>query len=97
MASGLPPSAETLNKPVVEPNTIVPSRFQVPPEKPGASQISCGGPPEASTLRNLPATKYPLKRPSADQNGRVAFSVPASRRGVTEPVGRKNSADVSAA
>src|ERR1700730_15242269 len=61
---------------------IPPSRFQVPPRLPGASQMVWGGPPEASIFLSFPSAKKPMKRLSGDQKGKEAFSV--SGRGCIE-------------
>src|SRR5262249_54579094 len=74
--------------PCADPNKIDPSRFHVPPENPVASQISAGGPPEASTFFSFPPLTKPMERLSADEKGCAAFSVPARRGGVTAPIGR---------
>src|SRR4029453_13355469 len=54
-----------------------------------ASQISCGGPPDASTLFTLPPATNAMERLSADQKGCAAPSVPGRRCGVTAPTGRQ--------
>src|ERR1700746_4001785 len=53
------------------------SRFHVPPRALGASARIVTGPPEAETLRNLPAAKKAIALLSPDQNGAYAPSVPA--------------------
>src|SRR5262249_51413426 len=68
----------------VAPNTMTPSRFQVPPppEPPetagSASHNTSGGPPAASIFFSLPSAKKPMNLLSGDQNGADAPSVPAS-------------------
>ena len=59
---------------------MVPSAFQVPPLPVGASQISDGRPPSDETVLSLPPAKKPKARLSADQNGKVAPSVPTNAR-----------------
>jgi hypothetical protein len=49
---------------------------------PGALQVVWIEPSAASILRNLPATKNPMKRLSGDQKGIKASSVPACGRDV---------------
>src|SRR5262245_10655525 len=72
-ASGaaVPPAEETRERDsrVLAANTMIPSRFHVPPRPIGASQSVWGGPPEASILFSLPPAKKPRKRLSGDQKG----------------------------
>src|SRR5262249_16058227 len=88
IATGFPPSAETRNKPFEEPKRMVPSLFQVQPEKSGASKMAGGGPREASTFFSFPLITNAIERLSADQNGWAASSVPGIFCGATEPIGR---------
>ena len=79
--AGAPPAAETRNRPLVTvgANTMVPSRFQVPPTPMIASQRVTGGPPATSIFFSLPRAKKPMNRPSGDQNGNAPPSVPEAR------------------
>jgi len=54
---------------------MTPLRPHVPPRGVGASQTTCTGPPEASTVRSLPPAKKPIDRLSGDQNGNSPCSV----------------------
>jgi hypothetical protein len=69
-------------------NTIVPSRFHVPPSPAGASHNGWTGPPEARIFFSLPLAKNAMKRPSGDQNGNSPSSVPASGLDPTPVKGR---------
>ncbi len=88
MSSGVPPSAGTLNNPFGDPNTMVPSRFQVPPMKSVTGQRSTGTPPVDSTFFSVPLATKPIQRLSGDQNVCAASSVPGNRCGATPPRGR---------
>src|SRR5262249_10857065 len=57
---------------------ITPSAFRVRPRPRGASQRTCGGPPEMSILLSFPGTKNPTERLSGDQKGKDASSVSLS-------------------
>jgi len=59
---------------------MVPSAFQVAPRPLGASHTSEGVPPSTATVFSLPPAKKPSERPSGDQNGKVALSVPVNAR-----------------
>src|SRR6516162_68894 len=86
----LPPAAETRKMGTLIPgvNRITPPRFHVPPRPPGASQIVSGGPLEASIFFSFPAAKNPMTRPSGDQKGKPAPSVPSRDRAFIESTGR---------
>src|SRR5262245_16361255 len=56
---------------------MTPSRFQDPPT-PSASQSVRDGPPPLSMRFNFLSAKKPIERPSGDQNGEKASSVPGS-------------------
>src|SRR6266545_3960164 len=62
---------------------MTPSLFQVPPLPSPASQRASAGPPAASIFFNFPEAKKPIDRPSGDQNGYDASSVPGSARGAS--------------
>src|SRR6202023_755269 len=76
----MPPADETrMSEPRPDgENTMMPSRFQVPPRPFRAMHTVWAGPPEASILLSVPAAKKPRYRLSGDQNGNEASSVPAS-------------------
>src|SRR5688572_2248252 len=59
---------------------IVPSRLHEPPRAAGASQRTVAGPPAMSIRFSLSPAKKPSVRPSGDQNGKTAPSVPATDR-----------------
>ncbi len=59
---------------------MTPSRFQDPPRPSVTGASLKTGPPLASIFRRKRLAKKPMKRPSGDQNGRSAPSVPASGR-----------------
>jgi len=69
---------------VVGVNRMTPSLLHAPPRPLLASQMVCGGPPSAPTLRNLPPAKNPISRLSGDQKGYMASSVPGKARAVAE-------------
>ena len=75
-----PPPAATRQMPRLGAGVkrMTPSRFQLPPRPSGASASTCGAPPVVSTVLSLPPAKNPTDRPSADQNGNAASSVPVS-------------------
>ena len=54
---------------------MTPSLFHAPPRPVWASQSVCTGPPDKSSLFNLPSAKNPSDLPSGDQNGKLAPSV----------------------
>src|ERR1700693_299133 len=56
---------------------MLPSLLQLPPTGKGASQRVKTGPPRPLTVFNLPSAKKPTDRPSGDQKGCDARSVPA--------------------
>ena len=58
-------------------NRIVPSAFHAPEMVKDVLANACGGPPAMSMRFNLPVAKNPIERLSADQNGKLAPSVPA--------------------
>src|ERR1700730_11258635 len=64
------------------------SRLHVPPKEAAASHNTIAGPPPTSTFFSFPAAKNPMYRPSGDQNGKAARSVPGSERAVNAPSGR---------
>ena len=70
--------AEQSARPPFGANTIVPSRFQVPPTPRPASHRVTGGPPVTSIFFSLPWAKKPMNRLSGDQNGNAPPSVPGS-------------------
>jgi hypothetical protein len=64
---------------------MVPSRFQVPPRATPAWDATVRIEPPSTSIRlRLVSAKKPIERPSGDQKGRVARSVPASGRAVAE-------------
>ena len=67
--------------PEAEPNKIVSSLFHVPPAKSGASQMSCGRPPAASTFFSLPLLRT---RSNGCPETRTAESHHPSRRAAAE-------------
>ena len=71
--------------------TITPSGLQLPPCPMGAFASVSGGPPAASIVLSLPPAKNPMDLLSGDQNGNLAFSVPASGCAVREFKGRTHS------
>src|ERR1700676_320853 len=73
------------------PKRMIPRSFQLPPVGKGASQSVTTGPPVAWTVFNLPSAKNPIDRPSADQNGSCAPSVPARGCAEGESKGRDHS------
>src|SRR3990172_5261728 len=91
--TGFPPVGDTRKMPdrKAGENRMTPSRFQVPPRPPLASQTEIGGPPAAFTVYNFSLAKYPSEQLSADQNGNVAPSVPGKRRAVGLCKGRTQS------
>src|ERR1700735_1731650 len=76
--AGVPPLSGTLYKGSLSPgvNTITPSLFHVPPRPVGASQRICTTPPVAGTRLSFESAKKAKFRPSPDQKGYVAPSVP---------------------
>jgi len=76
---------------VVDPNTMLLSRFHVPPMLAGASHSTAGVPPLRSTVLSFPAAKNARERPSGDQNSWVASSVPGNARAASVPSGRTQS------
>src|SRR6516225_11540067 len=91
-----PPAAATRESgPVVAANTITPSWFHVPPR--GASsvlQTVRGGPPPTAIFLSLASAKNAIQRLSGDQNGSVAFSVPASGCATSESTGRTHNSSL---
>src|SRR5687767_9476313 len=61
-----------------------PAALQDPPRPLSARASGRGGPPPTSTRRSIPSEKNPSDSPSADQNGKVALSVPGSGTGETD-------------
>src|SRR5262249_4647634 len=61
-----------------------------PPGRIGPVSL-CGEPPLMSTRLRPVSAKNPMDRPSGDQNGRTALSVPARGCAVTESSGRSQS------
>src|SRR5437660_8537512 len=79
ISAGVPPSAETRYSPTQTSGVkiITPSRFHVPPRPWGASHKTWADfPPDTSVFFSFPCEKKAMKRPSGDQNGCVASSVP---------------------
>src|SRR5215813_6459431 len=80
--AGAPPDSETLYKPSKKPgaNTMTPCGLQVPPRPKGASQRGSAGPPSTAIFFSFrsESEKKAIHRPSGDQNGNVALSVPSS-------------------
>ena len=72
---------------------ITSSWFQVPPRPAVASARICGVPPLVSTFLSLPVAKNPMNRPSGDQNGNDAPSVPANGWAWTLSSGRTQICD----
>src|SRR5256885_11518238 len=68
---------------------MTPSALQVPPRFEGASQSTCGAASERSVLFSFPFAKNASERPSGDQNGYDAPSVPGTRRGATVSTARR--------
>src|SRR5262245_65067360 len=77
-AAGSPPPADTrISGPVtLGANTMTPSAFHVPPLPLVAAVSVCGAPPPRSNRLSAPGAKKPTERPSGDQKGAVAPSVP---------------------
>src|SRR5215472_4812493 len=74
----LPPASETRSSLLsFAVNRITPSRLQVPGVGPTSAKVSIG-PPDKATFFSLPPEENPINRPSGDQKGNVAFSVPGS-------------------
>ena len=65
----------------------------VPPRAMGARANTCGGAPKTPIRFRLPSAKKPIDRLSGDQNGSVAFSVPAKARGEMESSERSHNID----
>src|SRR5450432_694176 len=59
---------------------------QLPPRAASTFASACGGPPDAATFCNLPLAKNAMLRPSGDQNGKLAPSVPCNRVMSGEPM-----------
>jgi hypothetical protein len=80
--SGVPPSADTRDRP--DPyadrgvNTIVPSSLHVPARMSGESQSVTGAPPVTATFLSFPSAKNPSQRESGEKNRLLAPSVPDS-------------------
>jgi hypothetical protein len=51
----------------------------------------CGNPPDGLTFRNFPSATYAIHRPSGDQNGPTAPSVPGKACAVKESMDRNQS------
>src|SRR5262249_1904768 len=79
-SGGVPPVDETRYSPPFPSGEkrIVPSRFQVPPRPLGASHSTCADFAETSTFLSFPLAKNPMNRPSGDQKGWDAPSVPGT-------------------
>jgi len=60
------------------------ARVHTAPRPLGASASVSARPPSAGTTFSLLFEKNPMRRPSGDQNGSAALSVPSSRRDVIE-------------
>src|ERR1700732_1848599 len=90
IAVGVPPESEILWMPVCESGAkmITPSRFQLPPRPNGASQSVLAVPPSRLIFFSFPSAKKPSERPSGDQKGKVAPSVPAIGSAASFPRGR---------
>ena len=70
---------------------MMPSWFQVPPRLSLTSASLKTGPPLASTFFSARSPKNPMYRPSGDQKGRSAFSVPAKARAAESDSARTQS------
>src|ERR1700722_14458989 len=66
---------------------MVLSAPHAPPRGFGASVTEETGPPATGIILSFPSAKNPRERPSGDQNGNVAPSVPASFLGAFESRG----------
>src|SRR6266850_7720359 len=80
ISTGSPPEADKRNIPLntLGEKRIVPSAFQAPPRPLGASASTSTNPPERSAFLSFPFAKNPMDRPSDDQKGWVAPSVPGT-------------------
>src|SRR5215469_622959 len=58
-------------------NRMIPPELQAPPLSIGASQSICSPLPSDSIRLSFPPAKNPIERPSGDQKGSAAPSVPA--------------------
>src|SRR5262249_2194538 len=86
---GVPPSAETSNRPEIESvgvKMMVSSGPQLAPRLRDALQRVIGAPPLRETFFSLPSAKNPTDCPSGEKNGLSAPSVPgigvASKRSI---------------
>ena len=71
---------------------MTPPDPQVPPARPTISQISWGRPPAATFIFwSIPLAEKPTHRPSGDQKGISAFSVPGRAVAVPESIERNHS------
>src|SRR5580704_3097832 len=79
MGVATPPNSETRYIPECEAGAkmMTPRAFQSPPRPKGASASATAGPPSSLIFFNLPSAKNPIERPSGDQNGKEAPSVPS--------------------
>src|SRR5262245_17621315 len=78
-ALGVPPAADTANRPDVAAagvKMMVPSGPQLAPRLRNAPQRVKGAPPPRETLFSLPSAKNPTDCPSGEKNGLSAPSVP---------------------
>src|SRR5271169_2744837 len=87
---GVPPLALTCMSAAVGAgeNTITPPGPHAPPRPIVTSQTTCDAPPSISIVFNLFPAKYPMERPSGDQNGKIASLVSGSARASLEFMGR---------
>src|SRR5688572_24113222 len=83
-AEGAPPLLAMCDSPAaaVGVKMIDPSAFHAPPLPSGTSAMVRGSPPLISTIFSLSSAKKAIDRPSSDQNGYSAPSVPGSDRKV---------------
>ena len=72
---------------------MTPSVFHVPPRPPTTGASVWGAPPPRSGRLSAPPAKKPTDRPSGDQNGKVAPSVPFSACAVVAARDRTQSRD----
>ena len=76
--SGVPPSADTRNKPPFRAvaKTMVPSPPQLAPKSAAALHSVTAGPPARGTFLSSPAAPKPTHRPSGEKKGLVPPLVP---------------------
>src|SRR4030095_2982983 len=79
-------------------NRIVSSGPHEPPrESTAPSATTCTAPPPPGIFFKFPSAKKPAQRPSGDQNGSWAFSVPGKGRAATSSMGRSQSSGLDPA